>query len=66
MTTIKIQGMSCQHCVKAVENALASIEGITDIKVSLENNEAVFNAPDGLDMNLVKKAVEEEGYRVVD
>ncbi len=27
MTTIKIKGMSCQHCVMAVTKALGGIEG---------------------------------------
>ncbi|MFW5730651.1 MAG: heavy-metal-associated domain-containing protein [Desulfonatronovibrionaceae bacterium] len=66
MTTIKIQGMSCQHCARAVENALSQIEGVSQVKVSLEHQEAAFKAPAGLDMNLVKKKVEEEGYKVVD
>jgi copper chaperone len=65
MTTIKIQGMSCEHCVKAVTRALSAIDGITDVKVSLEKNEAVFESSGNVDMETIKKAVEEEGYKVV-
>ncbi len=60
---IKIQGMSCEHCVKAVAGVLSGIEGITNVKVSLDNNEAVFDAADNVDMEKVKRAVEEEGYK---
>jgi len=36
MPTIKIKGMSCQHCVSSVSKALADIEGIVDVTVDLE------------------------------
>lgn len=64
MTTIKIQGMSCEHCVKAVTRALSAIDGVTDVKVSLEKNEAVFESSGNVDMEIIKKAVEDEGYKV--
>ena len=32
MTTIKIRGMSCQHCVMAVTKALGAIDGIKDVR----------------------------------
>ncbi|WP_028331095.1 heavy-metal-associated domain-containing protein [Brachyspira alvinipulli] len=35
--TIKINGMGCQNCVKAVTEELSSIEGISKVNVSLEN-----------------------------
>ena len=35
MTTIKIKGMSCQHCVMAATKALKEIEGLQDVTVDL-------------------------------
>jgi len=35
MTTINIRGMSCNHCVMAVTEALNEIDGVKDIKVDL-------------------------------
>ena len=35
-TTIKIQGMHCEGCVKRIENVLSKIKGIDNFKVSLE------------------------------
>ncbi len=40
MTTIKIKGMSCNHCVMAVTKALNEIEGIKNVKVDLAKGEA--------------------------
>lgn len=66
MTRIKIQGMSCQHCVQAVTNALSDLDGITNVKVSLENNEAVFDSSEDVDMKKIAQTIEEAGYKVVD
>ena len=35
--TIKIKGMSCQNCVKAVTEELTALDGINKVNVSLEN-----------------------------
>lgn len=61
--TVVINGMSCGHCVAAVEKALRQIKGIKDLKVEI--GKAVFQAPEQTDQNLVKKAVEDAGYEVV-
>jgi copper ion binding protein len=65
MVKIKIQGMTCEHCVRAVTRALSGVEGVTNVKVSLEKNEAVFDTSGQVDMEKIKKAIEEEGYKLV-
>ncbi len=65
-TKLKIEGMSCGHCVRRVEKALTSIDGVESAKVSLEDKEATVGYDDsktGLDR--FKEAVEEAGYKVV-
>jgi len=32
---IKITGMSCEHCVKRVKEALSKIEGVKEVSVDL-------------------------------
>lgn len=66
MIRIKIQGMSCQHCVQAVTNALSDMDGITNVKVSLENNEAVFDSSEEADMEKIRQTIEKAGYKVVE
>ena len=39
MRTVKVKGMSCQHCAKAVNKALSEIEGVADVKVDLSKGE---------------------------
>ena len=60
MITLKVNGMMCQHCQKAVEKALAEI-GATDITVDLANKQATFaNA----DEAAARKAITDAGYEV--
>jgi copper chaperone len=65
MTTIKIKGMSCNHCVMAVTKALNEIEGIKNVKVDLAKGEAVFDEIKPIDMDLVRKGIKKAGYEVV-
>jgi copper chaperone len=65
-TTLKIEGMSCGHCVKAVEEALKEVDGVKKVSVSLENKSAEieFDASKA-DIAALKAAVEEQGYDVL-
>ena len=65
MTTIKIKGMSCNHCVVAVNKALNEIEGIKDVKVDLQKGEATFEEAKTVDMNIVREWIKKAGYEVV-
>ncbi|MBW2466950.1 MAG: heavy-metal-associated domain-containing protein [Deltaproteobacteria bacterium] len=66
MPTVKIKGMSCQHCVASVTKALSEIEGITDVQVSLEKGEATFNEQNPVDEQTIKDAITKIGFEVVD
>ena len=61
---LKIEGMMCQHCVMHVRKALEGVEGVSDVNVSLEENNAKLNA-DISKLAELKAAVEEAGYQVV-
>ena len=64
MKTIKIKGMSCNHCVMAVTKALNGIEGIKDVKVDLEKGEATFDETKPVDMEIISEQIERAGYEV--
>ncbi|MHB8773216.1 MAG: heavy-metal-associated domain-containing protein [Syntrophales bacterium] len=66
MTTIKIRGMSCQHCVMAVTKALSGIEGVTDVRVDLAAGEATFTEEKPVDRNLIRERIAKAGFDVVD
>ncbi|WP_311765914.1 heavy-metal-associated domain-containing protein [Clostridioides difficile] len=62
---IKIEGMSCGHCVKAVTNELSAVNGVSDVVVNLENKCAKLNVTDNVTHVALTAAVEEAGYEVI-
>ena len=66
MTTIKIKGMSCSHCVMAVTKARAGIEGIRDVRVALEKGVAVFVEEKPIDRKLIRERIAKAGFEVAD
>ena len=64
MATIKITGMSCQHCVMAVTKTLTGIDGVSNVKVSLEKGEASFNEAKPVDMSVIKERIRKAGFDV--
>jgi copper chaperone len=64
MKSIKIKGMSCQHCVMAVTKALNAIEGIKDVKVDLKNGQASYDETKPVDKKIIEDAVKKAGYEV--
>lgn len=65
-TKLKIEGMSCQHCVKTVTDALTELEGVQRAKVNLRKGEAVvrFNELRVTSTHL-KAAITEAGFEVL-
>ncbi len=66
MEKIKIQGMSCQHCVMSVSKALGTIPGVKNLKVDLVKGEATFENTQNTPAEVIRQAVENAGYKVVE
>lgn len=61
MVKLRIQGMSCEHCVQAVNNALAEVEGVDRVvEVDLERGEAIVEGEPAI--SALVAAIAEEGY----
>ena len=63
--TLKIKGMMCGHCEARVKQALESLEGVEEAKVSHEAGTAVVILSAPVDEKLMKQNVEKEGYKVL-
>lgn len=61
MTELKISGMTCGHCQRAVTNALEAVDGVNNATVDLESGVAKVEGP--ADVQALVAAVEEEGYQ---
>ena len=66
--TYRVTGMTCEHCVRAVTEELARLDGVREISVELvpEGSSAVTVASDGpLPADAVAGALDEAGdYRL--
>ena len=63
--TLKIKGMMCGHCEARVKQALESLEGVEEAKVSHEAGTAVVILSAPVDEKFMKQNVEKEGYKVL-
>ena len=61
---IKIEGMMCKNCVRHVNEALAAIEGASEIEVDLESGTARLTVEPQVTDDLLTSAITEEGYEV--
>jgi copper chaperone len=64
MKTVKIKGMSCQHCVKAVQKALEEIDGISNVTIDLAKGEAAFQEASPINEDVLKKKIQKAGYEL--
>ena len=63
---IKIDGMSCQHCVKTVTDAMVDLDGVSQVKVNLKIGEAKIKFEKGrLDLEQLKTAIVTAGFEFV-
>jgi len=64
-TTITVQGMTCGHCVAAVEQEVGQLVGVTGVTVDLASGAVAIVSEGDLDPTAVAAAVDEAGYEVV-
>jgi copper chaperone len=62
---LKVEGMSCQHCVHAVKSAVSGLAGVDKVEVSLEKKLATVDFDPAItNLQLIRTAIEGEGYSV--
>jgi len=61
-TQLQIKGMSCQHCVKAVDGALRKLSGIKVEEVNVGN--ATISSEGPIDLEKVREAIEDQGFEL--
>ena len=63
---LKVGGMSCEHCVKAVNNAVSALAGLADVAVDLKGGTVSFSFDPALTpLAQIEAAIVEEGYEVL-
>ncbi|MED4402926.1 copper chaperone CopZ [Metabacillus fastidiosus] len=63
--TLNVSGMSCGHCVKAIEAAVGKLDGISSVEVHLETGK-VDVAYEEVKVNpeAIKEVIDDQGYDV--
>ena len=64
--TMKIEGMMCGHCEARVKKALEALEQVEQAEVSHEKGTAVVTLKETVTDEVLKKAVEDQDYKVTD
>ena len=59
--TYTVSGMTCGHCVAAVDSEVRAVPGVTDVSVDLDTK-AVVVTGDAVDDAAVRAAIVEAGY----
>ena len=62
MIRVSVEGMSCEHCVRSVQEALESLEGVASVSVSLEDGIALVEGQ--VSDDAIRAVLEEEEYAV--
>ena len=62
---IYIEGMSCNHCVRHVEEALKDIDGVKSVSVDLQKKLATVELAHDIEDEKFKSAIDDAGYEVV-
>ena len=63
--TVIIEGMTCEHCKARVESRLNELDGVS-AKVNLKRKTAVVSMEKNIEDEVIKKAVENAGYEVIE
>ena len=64
--TMKIEGMMCGHCEASVKKALEALVEVEAAEVSHENGTAVVTLRSEVSDEVLKKAVEDKDYKVLE
>lgn len=63
---VKVQGMSCNHCVGSIEGSVGNLTGVSSVKVDLGSGEvSVVYDNQETTLNQIKETIEEQGYDIV-
>ena len=63
--TLKVEGMMCKHCQKHVHDALAKMDGVTAVEVSLENKSATVTTTKEISFDDFATVIDDAGYELV-
>jgi copper chaperone CopZ len=61
-THLAVSGMTCDHCLRHVTDAISKVAGVNNVNVKLAEGLAEIESDSALDLQAVKDAVVAAGY----
>jgi copper chaperone len=62
---LRVKGMSCEHCKRAVESALEDLPGVADAMANLEQDEVRVVLTEEVSREALAAAIDEAGYKLL-
>jgi len=63
-TSVRIKGMSCNHCVQAVSRSLQDLPGLKKVEIDLSDGIVSLDHDDNLDIKVVEDRIVKAGYEI--
>ncbi|OQB24750.1 MAG: Copper chaperone CopZ [Firmicutes bacterium ADurb.Bin182] len=64
-TVLNVNGMSCRHCVNAINKAVGALDGVRGVMVDLNNKIVKVEYDEGkISLDTIKNEIEDQGYDV--
>ena len=65
-SVITVDGMSCEHCVKAITKAVGALDGVDEVKVDLSAKSVTVTHDEvKVPLSKIKLEIEEQGYDII-
>jgi copper chaperone CopZ len=61
-TQLAVSGMTCDHCVRHVTDAISNVAGVLSVNVNLAEGIAAIESDSAINLEAVKEAVVAAGY----
>ncbi|MEI5906957.1 copper chaperone CopZ [Bacillus spongiae] len=64
-TILNVEGMSCGHCVNAIEGSVGKLKGVNSVQVDLKAGKVHvdFNEAE-VNLNQISETIDDQGYDV--
>jgi len=62
--TLTVTGMTCEHCVRSVQEEVGAIDGVRRVEVDLASGAVTVESDGPVDDATIEAAVREAGYEV--
>ncbi len=61
-TQLRVEGMTCENCVRHVREALERVNGVDDVSLDLTTGQATVEHADAVPSERLALVIENEGY----